>query len=48
MDSFAYNVGPGKRGKKDGMCVLKSGATPRHVRRLNAGQHALACSSLMD
>lgn len=46
--SFAYNVGPGGKGRKDGMCMLKSGRVPTHVTRLNAGHHRLACSSLMD
>ena len=41
--SFAYNLGPGKRGVKDGMCVLKSGALPSHVRLLAAGKHRAAC-----
>jgi lysozyme len=46
--SFAYNVGRGKKGVKDGMCVLKSGAVPSHVRKLQNGQHAAACAMLMQ
>lgn len=32
--SFAYNVGPGRKGVKDGFCVLKSGKQPTHLRLL--------------
>lgn len=46
--SFAFNVGPGRTGVKDGFCVLKSGATPTFLRRLNAGDHAGACAALSD
>jgi lysozyme len=46
--SFAYNVGPGKRGVKDGMCVLKSGAVPSHVRNAQAGRRRAACANLMQ
>lgn len=46
--SFAYNVGPGRKGVKDGMCVLKSGAVPSHVRLLAAGRHLDACKMLLQ
>ncbi|BAN92358.1 endolysin [Ralstonia phage RSB3] len=46
--SFAYNVGPGRKGVKDGMCVLKSGAVPSHLRLLNAGDSRGACKKLFD
>lgn len=46
--SFALNVGPGKRGVKDGMCMLKSGRVPSHVTALQAGRHRAACAKLMD
>lgn len=46
--SFTLNVGPGKQGVKDGMCALKSGRTPSHVRYLNAGQPLDACAMLMQ
>lgn len=44
--SFAYTVGPGKKGVKDGMCMLKSGREPSHVRLLNAGKPAEACAMM--
>lgn len=44
--SFAFNVGPGKAGVKDGFCVLKNGRTPTFLRRLNAGDYAGACAGL--
>lgn len=46
FQSFAFNVGPGKRGVKDGFCTLKSGATPSHLRKLRAGNVAGACTDL--
>lgn len=45
--SFAFNVGPGGKGRKDGMCVLKSGKTPTHVILLRSGQYGKACDMLM-
>lgn len=44
--SFALNVGPGGRGVKDGMCRLKTGAEPSHVRLLRQGRHREACAML--
>lgn len=46
--SFAFNVGPGGKGRKDGMCMLKSGNTPSHVKLLNAGEYARACDMLLQ
>ena len=46
--SFAYNVGPGKKGVKDGFCVLKSGKTPTHIRRARAGDKAGSCKALLS
>lgn len=46
FQSFTFNVGPGRKGVKDGFCVLKSGAEPSHLRKLKAGQYASACSDL--
>lgn len=40
---FAFNVGPGKVGWKDGLCVLKSGTQPTIRRLFNAGQPLKAC-----
>ena len=45
--SFAFNVGPGRTGVKDGMCRLKSGRIPSHVVLLNTGQYAAACDRLL-
>lgn len=45
--SFAFNVGPGGKGVKDGMCMLKSGKTPTHVILLNSGQYAKACDAML-
>lgn len=41
---FAFNVGPGGKGVKDGLCVLKSGKVPT-VRRLfnTPGQQRVGC-----
>lgn len=44
--SFAYNVGPGGRGVKDGLCWLKSGAQPRIRAYANQGRWDLACAQL--
>lgn len=41
---FAFNVGPGKVGVKDGLCVLKSGAIPTIQRKFNAGDYAGGCA----
>lgn len=45
---FAYNVGPGARGVKDGFCVLKSGRPPTFLRKLNAGDYVGACNGLLE
>lgn len=44
--SFAFNVGPGGKGVKDGFCRLRSGAQPTFLKLLNAGQYAEACEAL--
>lgn len=46
--SFALNVGPGGKGRKDGMCMLKSGKVPSHVVLLNQGHRLEACAMLMQ
>lgn len=46
--SFAFNVGPGREGRKDGFCVLKDGRTPTFLRRLNRGDYAGACRGLNE
>lgn len=45
---FAYNVGPGAKGVKDGFCMLKSGRQPTFLRKLNAGDHVGACNGLLE
>lgn len=41
---FALNVGPGKKGRKDGLCTLKSGQEPSIRRLFNSGQYTAACN----
>lgn len=41
---FAFNVGPGGKGVKDGLCYLKSGAQPTIRRKFNAGDYAGGCA----
>lgn len=43
---FANNVGPGGKGVKDGLCVLKSGKVPTIRRLFNEGKAAQACREL--
>ena len=45
--SFAYNVGAGRAGQKDGFCVLRNGSPPTLLRRLLAGDYAGACDALL-
>lgn len=44
--SFVYNVGGGKKGVKDGFCVLKTGRPTTMVIMLNAGNITGACNQL--
>jgi lysozyme len=46
--SFAFNVGPGKRGVKDGFCVLKSGREPGHLKLMREGNPRAACGKLLE
>lgn len=46
--SFAFNVGHGKKGVKDGFCVLKSGKQPSHLRYAFAGDKKRSCNALMS
>lgn len=48
MIDFAFNLGPGAPGVKDGLCSLKSGAVPTIRRKANAGDWQGACNALMD
>lgn len=41
---FAFNVGPGGKGVKDGLCSLKSGREPSIRRYFNAGNTAAGCA----
>lgn len=44
--SFAFNVGPGRKGVKDGLCVLRNGNQPRIRVYANQGRWDLACAQL--
>jgi lysozyme len=44
--SFAFNVGRGGKGIKDGFCELRSGGAPSFLRKLNAKDYAGACNGL--
>ena len=46
--SFAFNVGPGEAGRKDGLCVLKRGGPSTLVKLANAGDMAGACAQLSN
>ena len=46
--SFAFNVGAGGKGIKDGLCWLKSGNQPQIRIRANASDWQGACNSLMS
>lgn len=46
--SFSYNVGPGKKGVKDGLCELKSGRQPQIRQRFNRGDYAGGCRALTE
>lgn len=46
--SFAFNVGPGRAGVKDGLCVLKSGRQPQIRQRFNRGDYAGGCRALTE
>lgn len=41
---FTYNVGPGGKGVKDGICYLKSGAEPTIRKLFNAREYGRACA----
>lgn len=45
--SFAFNVGSGRKGVKDGFCILKSGKTPTHLKKARAGDKAGSCNALL-
>ncbi|WPK39679.1 endolysin [Pseudomonas phage Paride] len=45
--SFLYNVGPGKKGVKDGFVTLKNGNQSTMLRKLNAGDKVGACNELL-
>lgn len=46
--SFAFNVGAGKKGVKDGFCILKSGRQPSHLRYAFAGDKTRSCRALLQ
>ena len=45
--SFAYNVGPGAKGVKDGLCVLRNGSKPYIRRMAEQGRWQEACDGLL-
>jgi lysozyme len=46
--SFAFNVGRGKKGVKDGFCELKSGRPSTLITKLNARDYTGACDQLLS
>lgn len=46
--SFAYNVGSGKKGTKDGFCILKNGRIPTHIRKARMSDKIGSCRSLLS
>lgn len=46
--SFAFNVGPGRAGVKDGFCRLKNGRIPTHIAYIESHQPVKACGMLMS
>lgn len=46
--SFAYNVGHGRAGVKDGLCVLKNGQPSTLRRLLNTRNYTAACNQLIN
>lgn len=46
FSDFYLNVGPGKKGVKDGFCTLRNGNVPGFVRKFNAGDIAGACRGM--
>lgn len=46
--SFIFNVGPGKKGVKDGFVVLKSGRQSTMLTNLKSGRIKAACYNLLD
>jgi lysozyme len=48
LTSFAFNVGPGGAGVKDGLCSLRNGQQPRIRVYANQGRWDLACAQLSN
>ncbi|GGA05699.1 lysozyme [Dyella caseinilytica] len=46
LTDFAYNVGPGVKGVKDGLCTLRDGSAPKIRQYANAGQWSAACQQI--
>lgn len=44
--SFTYNVGRGRKGGKDGFCVLETGEPSTLVKKLNAQDYTGACQQM--
>lgn len=47
LASFAYNLGEGREGVKDGFSVLKSGKVPTFLIKLNSGAYKAAADGLL-
>ena len=46
--SFAFNVGSGRKGGKDGFCILKNGNQPAFLKALNRSDYSNACYGLTN
>lgn len=44
--SMGFNMGPGSKGVKDGICILKSGNVPAIRRYFNEGKTVQACNEI--
>lgn len=47
LDDLAFNVGPGSKGGRDGVCFLKSGKWPTIRKRAAAGDWRGVCDGLL-
>lgn len=47
LDDLAFNEGPGRKGVKDGVCVLKSGREPTILKRAKSGDWAGVCRGIL-
>lgn len=47
LDDFAYNMGPGRAGAHDGLCVLRNGRKPTIRKRAEAGDWRGVCEAFL-